>query len=324
MGSCIVCYDVCENDKLFKCPGSGCEIKTCESCAEIQVNTGNIKCSCGQDVIDPMMEFYSSDIVKSLSKLSIKREVSKSIDTEIALAEGMRLKKEKELLDMNSNAVKLADMFQSEVMDKCPKCNAPFNCFDGCVALRCSTCTAAFCALCLYLGKCTIHGHISGHLYEAERLNRVNEKLINFVKKHLDNDKTSRLYRLFSSNLNRIGIKTDLINADGPIIVKKFISDCLKQVISRIQDERLSMFDERGRVREEWKVPEENYRVLLEKSNGGDTYWAKIYVKQTVDVTKDLTKVTWVSRELRDLVDDDETVNIKSMYYAVLVDDRTR
>ena len=138
-----------------------------------------------------------------------------------------------------------------------------------------------------------------------------------FIKNYLNNDKSSRLYRLFSANLDRIGINADVPLIDGPVIVKQFIADCLKQVVARIQDERLNMLDDKSRVREEWKIPE-NYRVTLEKDKKGTTLWANILVKQPDQPDGE---ECWISYKLNELENNEETVNIMSVYYAILVDE---
>jgi hypothetical protein len=44
---------------------------------------------------------------------------------------------------------------------KCPKCRAAFLDFDGCMALTCSRCQCAFCAICLEHCGSDAHGHVA-------------------------------------------------------------------------------------------------------------------------------------------------------------------
>ena len=131
------------------------------------INSGKINCSCGTNVVDSMMDFYMDPFTKKLADLNLKSAVDEGVKEGLRAAESARVAQTTQVKDLNDEAVRLAELFQKDMLDTCPKCKAAFVDFEGCVALTCATCSAAFCALCLKEGPCAIHGHVSGHLHKV-------------------------------------------------------------------------------------------------------------------------------------------------------------
>ena len=167
METCLCCGD--DVDEVFVCQGgvggNPCVLSTCRECAERMINGGDTRCpACRTDVLVPLRDFFMDDLSKKLLSLTLSSEVNDKVRAQVAAAEEARKKIVTQLVDLNGEAARLADLFQADIMDACPRCNTKFNDFSGCVALTCASCHTGFCALCLKEGKCSTHGHISGHL----------------------------------------------------------------------------------------------------------------------------------------------------------------
>ena len=167
MSACVACGDDDEDGKIFVC--EKCLQATCRHCSERMINSGTTKCSCGVNVVDPMMNFYlpTDSFSKKLADLKLKTAVDEGVKEGVRAAESARVAQTAQVKDLNDESVRLAELFQKDMLDRCPKCTAAFVDFEGCVALTCATCVAAFCALCLEEGPCAIHGHVSGHHYQV-------------------------------------------------------------------------------------------------------------------------------------------------------------
>ena len=83
-------------------------------------------------------------------------------------------------VDEANSAEEAVRRVRDEVLvDKCPRCRAAFADWDGCNALRCASCGAAFCAVCLEDCGSDAHPHVvrmHGELFDKSGAERAREE----------------------------------------------------------------------------------------------------------------------------------------------------
>eukprot|EP00955_Chlamydomonas_euryale_P043132 352498-Chlamydomonas_euryale.AAC.10 len=333
MTACVVCYDKADASALFSCPRDRCEMLTCKECAELMITTGNVRCSCGEDVIAAMADFFMDPLSKALAGMQLEQEVEASamhnsqdvrVDQKLADAEKKRRVDEEKLQDLNGEAARLANLFQESMVDRCPFCEVPFDSYDACNSVTCVVCRNHFCGLCLTKGSCDVHGHSYGGYREALE-SRVKDKFAVFVKKCFAGCTNSQLYRLFANRLASLGVKP-AIDAGGQatvgtqpsseqdgLSVRGFIQSCRADIEKRLQEERKSL-RVGGRIRSDCQLSE-RFRVTLEPASPDEGHTLNIE-EMTYDANGNQRLRSMRISDLPE--DDDEAVLIKSIRTAVV------
>ena len=230
-GKCNICYD--EEQKFgYRCPDNDCF--TCNDCFSGHVSAhtsvadigafeksdGKLPCpmKCGafvsdQDVSkhapgDPYAQYMK--LIKAVAEQKGRTEQIQKFEEEKkreALLSAEEKKYMKHRQHITENCLTL----------RCPRCQRAFLDFDGCLALTCSGCSCAFCALCLSDCGDDAHRHVvncksnrTGNVYastdEIQRVEKLRKKKL--VEEYLSKfpQEAARIIQESERELSEIGI----------------------------------------------------------------------------------------------------------------------
>ncbi|GKY95983.1 hypothetical protein MPSEU_000558800 [Mayamaea pseudoterrestris] len=193
MRVCTACCDDLDDGCGFNCPRQ-CGYCLCEPCVKLA-----LKDQAGENTICRLCKNKGKEtkigllMVESLCGVGaireVERELRSKVELELQRDDERREKGKAEMLQMKGRAEQLYKDLTERLNMRCPRCKTVFFDYDGCNALSCVSCSAAFCAICLHDCDDDAHGHVReshGELYnkklfETARIRRDNATVANFM-----------------------------------------------------------------------------------------------------------------------------------------------
>ena len=255
MLSCHVCLD--EHESLpFQCPSPFCKYQVCVTCVKSSLEHSQTCPECHKPIARDMVEA----VLGKLAVLYLEDEVRPQIEAQLRVEQDQREKAKVVMSGYVDKVNRIWEKLTDDLNLKCPRCNAVFHDYDGCNALTCSSCRAAFCAVCLKDCGIDAHACARGHgdlfdkrLFEQAKKEREEKIISDMLQRNADEPYEVLEHLRKRSEALIQGPATTLKHNAGVL----FVDRARRAIREEVSADRLSLLCD-DHIEEQWDLKSED------------------------------------------------------------------